>query len=107
MRLAKVTINALRDAGPHLVEVIVKDNDAACCERFHGYRQVVSRCLSRMATINTDEPVRASRKSFQRHAIERGAVTLIYDKPPHIGIGVPSEVSSKLIKIAGAGVVDV
>jgi hypothetical protein len=55
-----------------------------------------------MAAINTDEPVRASRQSFQRRGIERAAVTLMYDKPPHIGIGMPSEVSSKLIKIARA-----
>jgi hypothetical protein len=55
-----------------------------------------------MAAINTDEPVRASRQSFQRRGIERVAVTLMYDKPPHIGIGMPSEVSLKLIKIARA-----
>jgi len=59
--LAKVTVNALRDTGPHLVKVIVKDNDATRGERFHGYRQVVSGCLSRMAAIDTDESVDASR----------------------------------------------
>jgi hypothetical protein len=105
--LAKVTVNALRDAGPHLIEAIVKDNDAPWCERFPSYRQVVSGGLSGMAAIDTDEPVRASRESFERRAIERSTVALMYDKTPHIGIGMPSDISSKLIKIAGAGVVDV
>jgi hypothetical protein len=106
-RLAKVTVNALRDARPHLVEVIVKDYDAPWCQRVHCYREVVSSGLSCVAAIDTDEPVRSPRKSLQRSAIERVAVGLIYDKTPHIGPSMPSEISSKPIKIAGAGAVDV
>jgi hypothetical protein len=58
-----------------------------------------------MVAIDTDEPVRASRESFQCRAIERGAVALMYDKTSHIGMS--SDIRSKHIKVAGAAAVDV
>ena len=76
-RLAKVTVNALGDTGPHLVEVIVENNDAPGCECFHSYRQVVSSVFSCMAAIDTDKPLRASRESFQRRPMELATIRLL------------------------------
>jgi hypothetical protein len=80
-RLGKIPVDPIRNAGPILVEAIVKNDDAAVSQSAVGGGEIVRGYISRMPTVDTDQAEQAATKLQQLSGGQLRGISLMNDEP--------------------------